>query len=58
MVEGRERTAQESKVNARVRIVALGLLLVYAVMAIAALAIHLSVQKMTVTSFAPVFFAV
>ena len=58
MVEGRERTAQESKVNPRVRIVALGLLLVYAVMAIAALAIHLSVQKMTVTSFAPVFFAV
>jgi signal transduction histidine kinase len=43
--------------TAAVRAGALGLLLLYAVMATGALAVHVSVQGLTPTSLAPVFFA-
>ena len=48
----------EGATSGRVRIAAVGLLLLYAVLASAAVAVHLSVQGLTVTSFAPVFFSV
>jgi signal transduction histidine kinase len=42
----------------RVRSAAVGLLLLYAVIGLGAIAVHLAVQGLTVTSFAPVFFGV
>jgi hypothetical protein len=58
MVEGQEGPVSEARVRSRLRSLATGLLLLYVVIGLAAVAVHLAVQGLTVTSFAPVFFSV
>src|SRR5258708_4599763 len=58
MAEGNLGPAPEAGASGRVRAAVLGLVLLYGVMAVVALAVHLAVQGLTPTAFAPVFFAV
>src|SRR5258708_8612739 len=58
MAEGNIGPAPEAGANGRVRAAVLGLVLLYGVMAVVALAVHLAVQGPAPTAFAPVFFAV
>src|SRR5258708_938050 len=58
MAEGNLGPAPEAGASGRVRAAVLGLVLLYGVMAVVALAVHLAVQGVTPTAFAPVFFAV
>jgi signal transduction histidine kinase len=58
MAEGNLGPAPEAGAGGRVRAAVLGLVLLYGVMAVVALAVHLAVQGLTPTAFAPVFFAV
>ncbi len=58
MAKGTQRPVSKADDSGRVRVAVLGLLLLYALLAVGALAVHVAVQGLTVTSFAPVFFAV